>query len=83
MTKMIRASEFEAECMKVMDEVAETGEPVVITKDGVPIVQLVPAEPVPVEQKQKPESIIGALKDTILYMGDVVSPIDVEWDAMK
>ena len=72
--RTVKASEFKAKCLKIMDEVAATGEPVVITKYGVPVAQLVPA-------MQKPKTLFGALKGSILYMGDVTSPIDVEWNA--
>ncbi len=37
------ASEFKAKCLALMDEVARTGEPVVITKNGKPVAQLGPA----------------------------------------
>ncbi len=72
--RTVKASEFKAKCLKIMDEVAATGEPVVITKRGVPVAQLVPAV-------RKPETLFGALKGSILYMGDIISPIDVEWNA--
>lgn len=72
--RTVKASEFKAKCLKIMDEVAATGEPVIITKYGVPVAQLVPAV-------QKPKTLFGALKGSILYMGDVTSPIDVEWNA--
>ena len=72
--RTVKASEFKAKCLKIMDEVAATGEPVVITKHGVPVAQLVPAV-------RKPKTLFGALKGSILYMGDVISPIDVEWNA--
>ena len=48
--KIVIASEFKAKCLKIMDEVAATGEPVIITKHGVPVAQLVPAV-------QKPETL--------------------------
>ena len=72
--RTFKASEFKAKCLKIMDEVAATGEPVVITKHGVPITQLIPA-------KRRPESLFGAMKGSVLYMGDVVSPIGEEWEA--
>ena len=72
--RTVKASEFKAKCLKMMDEVAATGEPVVITKHGVPVAQLVPAV-------QKPKTLFGALKGSILYMGDIISPIDEEWNA--
>ena len=72
--RTVKASEFKAKCLKIMDEVAATGEPVVITKHGVAVAQLVPAV-------RKPETLFGALKGSILYMGDIISPIDEEWNA--
>ena len=74
--RTIKASEFKAKCLKIMDEVAATGEPVVITKHGVPVAQLVAAV-------RKPESIIGALKGSVTYIGDIISPLDVKWDALE
>ena len=74
--KTIKASEFKAKCLKIMDEVAATGERVEITKNGVPVAKLIPAQP-------KPESLYGALKDSMVILGDIEKPIDVEWDAMK
>jgi antitoxin (DNA-binding transcriptional repressor) of toxin-antitoxin stability system len=35
--RTIKASEFRARCLKLMDEVAASGEPVVITKNGKPV----------------------------------------------
>ncbi|MFP6743998.1 MAG: type II toxin-antitoxin system Phd/YefM family antitoxin, partial [Alphaproteobacteria bacterium] len=40
--KTIKASEFKAKCLKLMDEVAETGQPLVITKNGRAVAQLGP-----------------------------------------
>ena len=74
--KTIKASEFKAKCLKLMDEVAETGEPLVITKNGRPVAQLGPVV-------SKPTTLFGAHKGQIRVIGDVISPIDVEWDALK
>lgn len=77
MTKTMKASEFKAKCLAVMDEVAATGEPVVVTKNGEPVVDLVP-------HKKKPKrDLVGIFKDDLVIKGDIISPIDVEWDAMK
>lgn len=46
-----------------------------VTKFGKPVAKLVPMPPV-VELR-------GALKGTVLYEGDIISPLDVEWDANK
>ena len=40
--RTIKASEFKARCLKLMDEVAESGEEIVITKHGRPVSRLAP-----------------------------------------
>lgn len=42
--KQIPAGEFKTHCLTVMDEVQATGQPVVVTKHGKPVVKLVPAK---------------------------------------
>jgi prevent-host-death family protein len=70
----IPAAVFKAECLKLMDEVARTGQPIVITKHGRPVAQLVP---VPAE----PESLFGYMSDTLTIQGDVVAPTGEPWSA--
>ena len=67
--EIVIASEFKAKCLKIMDEVAATGEPVIITKHGVPVAQLVP-------EVQKPETLFGALQGSVIILGDIVGPIN-------
>ena len=74
--RIIKASEFKAKCLKIMDEVAATGEPVVITKNGVPISQLIPA-------RRRPETLFGALKGSVSIRGDIIAPVDTEWEALS
>ncbi len=74
--RTIKASEFKAKCLQIMDEVAETGEPVIITKHGVPITELVPA-------RRKPDKVFGAMRGSVTFMGDITSPVDAEWDALR
>lgn len=40
--KQITATQFKARCLRLLDEVAETGEPIVITKRGRPVARLEP-----------------------------------------
>ena len=74
--RTFKASEFKAKCLKIMDEVAATGETVLITKHGVPVAQLVAAV-------RKPETVIGALKGSVTIQGDIISPLDIRWDAQE
>jgi len=76
MSQTIKASEFKAKCLALMDEVARTGESVVVTKNGQPVAELVPYKP-------KPKNARGIWKGKVEIIGDIMSPIDVEWDAMK
>jgi prevent-host-death family protein len=76
MTRIIKASEFKAKCLSLMDEVAQSGESLVITKNGKPVAEL---KPYGTEKK----NLFGIWKDAVVVTGDIVSPIDVEWDAMK
>ena len=46
------ASEFKAKCLKIIDEIAESGEGVVVTKRGVPMVKVTPIE-------DRPKSMYG------------------------
>ncbi len=71
----IKASEFKARCLKLMDEVAETGKEIVITKNGVPVSRLAPYSEIP-------ETLVGIDKGILEIVGDIVEPIDVEWDAV-
>ncbi len=74
--KSIKASEFKAKCLKLMDQVAETGETLVITKNGNPVAELRPA-------KRRLESLFGAHKGLIEITGDIVAPLDEDWEAER
>ncbi len=67
----IKASEFKARCLQLMDEVAQTREASVVTKRGKPVCQLTPYKP-------KLKTLFGISKETIIIKGDIISPIDVE-----
>jgi prevent-host-death family protein len=44
MARTISASEFKAKCLALLDEVAETREPLVVTKRGKAVARVVPAQ---------------------------------------
>ena len=72
--RTMKASEFKAKCLKLMDEVAESGREIIITKNGRPVSRLAP-------YRKRPRTFFGADKGKIKILGDIVSPLDVEWDA--
>lgn len=72
----IKASEFKAKCLQLMEEVRKTGKEIVITKNGEPVSKLVPV-------RHKPKTLFGAHREKIVIKGDIVSPLDVEWEATR
>jgi antitoxin (DNA-binding transcriptional repressor) of toxin-antitoxin stability system len=56
-----------------MDEVARGRGEIVITKHGRPVAKLVPAD------DEVPDSF-GAMRGSVVYHGDIVSPDPESWD---
>ena len=73
-SRTIKASEFKAKCLKLMDEVADSGNEIIITKNGHPVSRLVP-------YREKPKSLFGIDKGRFEILGDIIEPLDVEWEA--
>jgi len=67
--KRMRASTFEARCLKVMKTVHATGEPVLVTKRGAPLVKVVPAE------SMGGDDLLGFMRGEFRIVGDVESPL--------
>ena len=63
--RTIKASEFKAECLKLMDEVAETGDEIIIVKNGKPVAKLAP-------YRQKPTSWFGRDRGKLKILGDMI-----------
>ncbi len=70
--RTMKASEFKAKCLKLMDEVAESGQDIIITKNGRPVSKLTP-------YRKRPDTFFGADKGKIKILGDIVSPMPAEW----
>jgi prevent-host-death family protein len=74
----IQASKFKARCLALMDEVARTGQTIVVTKNGKPVAELRPHRP------PRARSLIGLHQGQIHIRGDIVSPVATRrWEAMK
>jgi prevent-host-death family protein len=76
MKQQIAAGEFKAKCLGLLDQVQKTRQEIVVTKRGKAVAKLVPIE------EEKPQ-IWGRMKGTVKFCGDIISPIDEEWDAME
>lgn len=76
MTEFMKAGNFKAHCLKVMDRVKRTKRRIIITKRNVPVAQIVPIE-------EKETTLFGSMKGTIHIKGNIVKPIDEEWNACR
>ena len=74
--KTMKASEFKAHCLAVLEEVARTGERVTVVKRGRPVAQIVPS--VPGDARFPQQRLIGSVE----ILGDVLSPV-LEPDAWE
>ena len=80
--RTIKASEFKAKCLKLMDEVAETGEEIVITKNGLPTAK-------PVAYREKPKSFFVDDSQRYPFIKEVSEALDrgegseVVWEAER
>jgi prevent-host-death family protein len=72
MSKTVAAEEFEASCLALLDEVAASGDEVVITKDGKEVARLVPSQEFPPGW--------GRLRGTVKIHGDIFSTGE-KWEA--
>ncbi|MEM7483107.1 MAG: type II toxin-antitoxin system prevent-host-death family antitoxin [Acidobacteriota bacterium] len=79
MTEKIAISKFKATCLSRLETVRRTGQPLLVTKHGVPIAQVLPP-PAP----EPPATGFGCMRDTVEVLSDIVSPADPgEWDAAR
>jgi prevent-host-death family protein len=67
---MVPAGRFKAECLALLDDVARTGEEIVVTKRGRPIARVVAIE--------APSQLKGSVT---FHVSDeeLVAPIDADW----
>jgi prevent-host-death family protein len=72
--RTIAAGRFKAECLRLLDEVAETGETIVVTKRGKAVARLEPIK--------APPSLVGSV--TFLVSDEeLIEPILEPWDVER
>ncbi len=74
----IAISEFKATCLAVLERVRRTGVPIVVTRRGVPVAEVVPPSAASI-----PESWLGTMRDTASIVGDLVAPVGMDdWEVL-
>lgn len=70
-------TEFKTHCLELIQAVHDRHvSEITVTKRGKALARVIPAG-------DEPSEIYGCLRELIVSIGDVTSPIDVEWDAEK
>ncbi len=74
--KTMAITDFKMHALQVLGEVAKTREPVVVTKRGKPLAEIIPFA------EKKPSQ--GKLTETLVFEDDIVSPLGEEiWNACR
>lgn len=76
----IAVSKFKATCLAVLERVRQTGEPILVTKRGEALVEIVPAKQ-PTEGNRR----LGTMAGRASIVGDVIAPAGDanDWDALS
>jgi prevent-host-death family protein len=73
-------SEFKARCLAVIERVRRTGEPVLVTRRGIPVAQVVPPPP----PEPAADATFGCMKGTATELGDILEPLPPEdWEVLR
>jgi antitoxin (DNA-binding transcriptional repressor) of toxin-antitoxin stability system len=77
--KEVNVSEFKAVCLRMLEDVRQTGESIQILKNGEPLAIVSP----PPSSSRK--AAFGALKSTLRApAGDLIAPLDEsDWEALR
>ena len=76
----VAISKFKAECLALLERVRKTGEPLLVTRRGEPVAQVLP----PPTPDPSEGSAFGAMAGTAEELGDIVEPIVTEdWEALR
>ena len=74
--KTVPATEFKAHCLALLEQVRKTRQALLVTRHGKPVVEISPYVP-------KDRGRVNPLKGSIAYQGDLISPIDEDWDSSR
>jgi prevent-host-death family protein len=66
--KTMNVTDFKARCLRILQDVARTGEGITILNRGRPIAQVLPVVP------RRAESPQATLRGTVEILGDIVEP---------
>ena len=71
--KIVTATHFKAHCLRLLEEVRRTRQPLIVTRHGKPVAEIAPPAP--------PDAGENPLKGSILEQQDLLSPVAGTWDS--
>jgi prevent-host-death family protein len=74
--KTVAAAEFKARCLALLEEVRQSRQSLLVTRHGKPVAEISPF----VAHNDTDEN---PLKGSVLFQGDLISPIDESWDSAR
>ena len=76
----IAISKFKATCLALIEKVRRTGMPILITRKGEPVAQVIPPP-----KPKRPKSWLGCMSGTGEIKGDIVEPAchEYDWEVLK
>jgi prevent-host-death family protein len=76
----IAISKFKATCLAVLERVRTTGRPVIVTRRGDPVAEIIPP-PVP----PRAPDWMGSMRESAEIVGDLIAPAsdEAEWDVLR
>jgi prevent-host-death family protein len=75
----IAISEFKAKCLALLDLVQKTKKPILITRRGKPVAEIVPPSPT------RSKNWIGSMKGRMEILGDIIAPAtdESDWEVLR
>ena len=75
----VPVSKFKATCLALLEKVKRTGRPILVTRRGKPLAEIVPPRMPPLA-----ESWMGCMAGSVRIGGDIVSPAtdEKDWEAL-
>jgi prevent-host-death family protein len=72
--RVVSATHFKAHCLALMDEVAQTGQRLIVTKNKRHVVRVVPAA--------ERWSLVGSVRQ-LVSDDELIAPVDIQWDLTR
>lgn len=80
MIEKISISKFKATCLALLDRVKRTGQPILVTRKGEPVAQVIPPPP-----PERPGAWLGSFASSGKIVGDIIAPAleEDQWDVLR